>query len=196
MVHDIDLWELDSPLADSESPPNVIVISNDFNTQGDISFTRCLRSMHNRHYSAFIVQPKDITQENLKTQDWPRWILDQIVSFSQIRYLVSDKKWRKKKKIKKHVAVKKPEVSRVKTHDSPPVKTMVRQDLDLFCKISLSISTLIQVYFSFRNCFMPSLADPIHLSQGLGSASSGTSMIPHSLVILILTVSIRESTWL
>ncbi|EFH55960.1 predicted protein [Arabidopsis lyrata subsp. lyrata] len=129
MVNDIALWELDSPLAESSSPPNVIVISNDINTQGHISFYRCLRSMHARDYCAFLVQPKDIAQESRKTQEWPRWILAGIVSLSQIRYPVSNHKW--KKKMEKHKEVKKPDVSPVKTINSASVKTMIREDLFL-----------------------------------------------------------------
>ncbi|CAL9235922.1 unnamed protein product [Arabidopsis halleri] len=171
MVHDIDLWELDSPLADSDSPPNVIVISNDINTQGDISFYRCLRSMHARDYCAFLVQPKDIAQESLKTQEWPRWILAGIVSFSQMRYPVSNHKWKKKKKIKKDKAVEKPEVSsRVKTQDSPLVKAMIRQDEDLFYPIPPVSGPRIGVFWDVNDSPFPGDLDPNSIYQRIDLA--------------------------
>ncbi|XP_020884287.1 uncharacterized protein LOC110229186 [Arabidopsis lyrata subsp. lyrata] len=161
MVNDIALWELDSPLAESSSPPNVIVISNDINTQGDISFYRCLRSMHARDYCAFLVQPKDIAQESLKTQEWPRWILAGIVSLSQIRYPVSNHKWKKKE-------VKKPDVSPVKTINSASVKTMIREDL--FYPIPPVSGPRIGVFWDVNDSPFPGDLDPNSIYQRIDLA--------------------------
>ncbi|XP_010510002.1 PREDICTED: uncharacterized protein LOC104786330 [Camelina sativa] len=91
MLHDTQLWELDSPL-DCRKQSNVIVISNDISSQGDCDFHNRLKFMSGRGYYAFLVQPVDIAQEKLTAPDWPRGVLENAFDFSITRNNVGTSK--------------------------------------------------------------------------------------------------------
>ncbi|CAL9235837.1 unnamed protein product [Arabidopsis halleri] len=156
MSHDIRLWEMDTyPVFGVET--NVIVISNDINTQGkDINFSHYLIGMQGRYYSAFLVQPKCIDPES---SDWPRSLFDRRFSVGPTRCGPFNKRWRKK--VKKHKAVEVPKVSPVEIMNNQqlsPVDTI--KNLDFSKPLPPVSGPRVGVFWDIKDFPFPNDLDP------------------------------------
>ncbi|CAE6034117.1 unnamed protein product [Arabidopsis arenosa] len=156
MSHDIRLWEMDTyPVFGVET--NVIVISNDINTQGKyINFSHYLIGMQGRYYSAFLVQPKCIDPES---SDWPRSLFDRRFSVGPTRCGPFNKRWRKK--VKKQKAVEVPKVSPVEIMNNQqlsPVDTI--KNLDFSKPLPPVSGPRVGVFWDIKDFPFPNDLDP------------------------------------
>ncbi|CAL9235840.1 unnamed protein product [Arabidopsis halleri] len=85
MIHDIQLWEIDTLPLRYSTESNVIVISN--NIPGDIDFIECLKCSASRGYNNLLVQPNESAPEKPETSEWPRYLLHGGKPIGRIRYL-------------------------------------------------------------------------------------------------------------
>ncbi|KAG7569463.1 NYN domain limkain-b1-type [Arabidopsis thaliana x Arabidopsis arenosa] len=85
MIHDIQLWEIDTLPLRYSTESNVIVISN--NIPSDIDFIECLKCSASRGYNNLLVQPNEAAPEKPETSEWPGYLLHGGKPIGRIRYL-------------------------------------------------------------------------------------------------------------
>ncbi|XP_019099899.1 PREDICTED: uncharacterized protein LOC104782119 [Camelina sativa] len=115
MLHDIFLWEIDTP-GGYAGPSNVVVISNNIKIQGDnylrrngmpriADFIFSLTCLNSRSYNSFLVQPELLTLTP-EPSEWPGYLFDigEVVGF--FRVAPSQTKRMRKKSSKENFAVK------------------------------------------------------------------------------------------
>ncbi|XP_019101059.1 PREDICTED: uncharacterized protein LOC104788941 [Camelina sativa] len=116
MLHDIFLWEIDTP-GGYAGPSNVVVISNNIKIQGDNNLRRngmpriadfifSLTCFNTRAYNSFLVQPELLTLTP-EPSEWPGYLFDigEVIGFFRVAPSQT-KRMRKKRSSKKNFAVK------------------------------------------------------------------------------------------